>query len=476
MSVKRGVVAAAVVAAMVAGGALAQSLNRADEPAEFPPASYTGKQYVDSKGCVYIRAGIDGNTTWVPRVSRSRQHVCGQTPSLSGVQVAAAPAPAPEPSVTVITIEPTPEIPVIAPAPKLAPRVVAKPRPKPAPKPQPVRVAKAAPRVAAPKPVLVRPTMKTPVVVMPAGKGPCPERSTVSQTYMSTKTGLFVRCGPQPGGHGAAAPSGPIVVPQQKLTYGTQVPAATAQIKAPNQIGIKSKRHAKKLGLAPAPSVHPQALVIPKHVYAENVAEQQHTVKVPHGYRPAWDDDRLNPRRAYGTLAGKAQMDLAWTRTVPRKLIDRKTGRDVTADFPTLYYPFTSQAQLDAARLAKAQGKKVKVRVEYADTPRVSTKSAPQVVKTKRRVQPAAAVQAPKVARAASHRFVQVGTYGNPANARAATRRLQGMGLPVKIGLMTRKGRKLEVVLAGPFRTQDQLNAALAAARRAGFGDAFFRR
>jgi hypothetical protein len=61
-------------------GTVAQSFA---QPAEFPPQGYSGKQYVDSKGCVFIRAGIDGSPTWVPRVTRSREQICNAVPTFA---------------------------------------------------------------------------------------------------------------------------------------------------------------------------------------------------------------------------------------------------------------------------------------------------------------------------------------------------------------------------------------------------------
>ena len=50
-------------------------------------------------------------------------------------------------------------------------------------------------------------------------------------------------------------------------------------------------------------------------------------IKAPRGYRAAWDDGRLNPLSGVGTRQGKAQMQLIWSDTVPRYLIDVRTGK-----------------------------------------------------------------------------------------------------------------------------------------------------
>ncbi|WP_425045632.1 SPOR domain-containing protein [Primorskyibacter sp. S87] len=93
MNVTRAIVGAVVLGAISLGGAVAQTSgavasNPLTPPAEFPPASYAGKQYVDSRGCVYVRASIDGVVAWAPRVTQQRQQVCGQKPTRVSASVA----------------------------------------------------------------------------------------------------------------------------------------------------------------------------------------------------------------------------------------------------------------------------------------------------------------------------------------------------------------------------------------------------
>ena len=61
----------------------AQQLNASDGPANLPPSGYIGTEFVDNRGCIYIRAGSISNPTWVPRVTRDRKQVCGRKPSFN---------------------------------------------------------------------------------------------------------------------------------------------------------------------------------------------------------------------------------------------------------------------------------------------------------------------------------------------------------------------------------------------------------
>ena len=435
------VAVAALMSALGSGIAQAQSFR--DQPAEFPSASYKGKQYVDSKGCVYIRAGIDGNVTWVPRVSRKRQGVCGFKPT--NVQTAAsAPAGAADAPVQ-ITVN---SAPVAAKQPTVAAR------PLPQRKAKPVVVRQKAPKVVrqpVPRSVDVpaAPITQAPVAVAQV-PSTCAGRSAISQQYSGSRTkGVVVRCGPQ------TAPILPSTA--QVAVTGT----APSHVSTTRRVTAPAK---------PAPA-HAYTRIVPKHV-AINRQNTYANVAVPKGYRPVWEDDRLNPKRAEQNLAGRSQMLLIWTNTVPRRLINQKTGQDVTARLP-LVYPYTSVEQqrrdLGDVTFAKRNGQLVKRIVRNKNAapakrkPVYSSRSAPKPVAT-----------APATPRAAGKTYVQIGVYGDSANAQRAAQRIARMGMGARIGKSTRGGKTYLSVQAGPFGASSA-PAALGKLRGAGYGDAYIR-
>ena len=88
----RAILTAVAVTWVMAGAATAQTETSGGPPQPAPPAGFDGQEYVDDRGCIYIRAGVGDETTWVPRVNRNRQPLCGQQQGVTS-DAAAVPAP-----------------------------------------------------------------------------------------------------------------------------------------------------------------------------------------------------------------------------------------------------------------------------------------------------------------------------------------------------------------------------------------------
>jgi len=463
------IAAVALCAAVWIGAPVAaQSLRAISGPSELPPPGFKSDQFVDSRGCVFIRAGYGGTTTWVPRVGNNRKPVCGQKASAAPVVVAeparvvaAAPVVARPVVQPVVAVQPTAAVQPAAsgaalPAARPAARVAATVAPESY---VAARVATAAP---AAKPASER--MKVQLVANPAQcPGPiagiaerqlsdgrrvvaCGEARSGVPVYLLVGSGAKAVAAPAPvvrAGASAAAAAPVRAEPVRAVAPALQVAAAApAQCDGLARINqlflVDDGRLVVKCGKGATYLVVGRADVagvVTGATGAATAGGRAAAPLVPKGYKLAWTDGRLSTTRGSQSAAGDAAMRLVWSDDTPRRLIDRTSGKDVTMDFAYLEYPYTSLSDQKTGRLS--------------------------------------AMNAP--AATAGGRFVQVGSFGVAANATAAAARLKAAGLPVQISAITRNGKSLQIVLAGPFAGQEQVAMALAKTRASGFDDAFAR-
>lgn len=215
---------AAVILGVMGGQVSAQSLRDAGPPAEFPPDSFTGTQYVDSRGCVFVRAGIGGVTNWVPRVNRDRELLCGFQPTIASGSTTPTPAPtpqnAPNPLDTQVAEAPA-ATPAAAPAPARPaastntglPTSVANSVNPLTGRPTAQEDARLAAGLANPSPQVIRqPAAQATPAAAPAQRTitraeACAGRTGIQPNMISARTGAPINCGSVPQQVAAPAPS-----------------------------------------------------------------------------------------------------------------------------------------------------------------------------------------------------------------------------------------------------------------------------
>lgn len=396
----------AVLATVLAGAALAQISG----PANPPPASYKGQQFVDSRGCLFLRAGFGGTVNWVMRVDRNHKPICGMTPSGSAAAQAA------------VAADMAPDATAVAPAPVA--EVPAAPR-----KGLFAGLFGTGPKGAAPT-AAAAPTMMTsaapvapaaPAAPMTAqadttGGAQCyPDAPKLERVKIAGGTALVCTLG-----NGSTSGWRP-------PTFGSTGQAQMAAVTAPLMTApLMAPPVEVMTATAPMQPVRLAPVQITMAVPAAQPVARPALPKPPKGWVYAWKDDRLNPLRGVGTPEGQAQQDLVWQRTVPMVLVSDP---------------------LPQRGLARALGLKTSV----------STMSAPT---------------AQPIASRSGGLTIQVGSFGDPANAQKVLARLAAMGLPVSVNPA---GKALQSVTAGPFASAAAAASGLQSVHSAGFADAYLR-
>lgn len=301
----------------------AQNLRSVGGPAETPPASFQGQQYVDSRGCVFMRAGLSGRISWVPRIGRDRRPICNDVTAAEASARLSSPETTPlivpktqnvgQPMATIASkIAPKPQVGVLAPV------VV------------PGLVAPAQNRV--PSPTYV-PSDR--MIAAASQSGVCPQAAPNLQRMALRTGGTVMVC---TRGDGSASGW----LPPNLQGVGASISHPSGQ-----EVGfagaVQSDDH---------PSNRVQVVIAGQPVQAHQVPEAI-------TYVAAWKDGRLNPQRGIGSAQGWAAQDQVWTRTTPARSIAPQSQLKIgqkAAPQSTLRVSTASMSTRQQAKMIAADG------------------------------------------------------------------------------------------------------------------------
>ena len=415
--------ALAVAAALAGSMASAQAL-----PAEFPPADYTGTQYVDSEGCAFVRAGMSGAVNWIPRIDRTRTQLCNFQPTFAQapepvVPTVADPVPAP-----VVAVTPAPT--AAPPTPRVAPVVRA-------PAPTPARVA---PPVQVPAPAPARITLAQ----------ACEGRFGVQPGFVSVQTGRPIDCGPAPravASGQAMAPAAPLRLTRAQACARV---AAGEILVTPSGVPIACPETAAPVTVARTAPSGQSGCRVP-----QLASEGRLPVRCgPQATSPSGQGTAVG-----GQVVTRAATSPARTAVAPKSIYE--TSREIPRSNPV--GPVTTPVVIPRGYAEVWDDGRLNPHRGLPAQQRVSTRTvAPPATPVPR------ALAAPV---GSGHRYVQVGSFADPANASRLIARLQAAGLPAASG----RSGGLKVVAAGPFASASDLSRALRIVRGMGFADAYTR-
>jgi cell division protein FtsN len=99
-----GRILGALALGLLASALEAQTLAEVTAPINPPPASFTGQQFIDARGCVFVRAGFGGQVAWVPRIDARKRPICTGAQQAPARVASAAPRMqvAPEPQISFV--------------------------------------------------------------------------------------------------------------------------------------------------------------------------------------------------------------------------------------------------------------------------------------------------------------------------------------------------------------------------------------